>query len=201
MSDIKRIDTNAYVTVQGQYAVVNEGSGYAIINTQTKQVIARNISSFLDCVKTLEYIFSNAEAQNSDPIQTSAFISEPDTPPKSVQEKINYEVKKLDELDFALVRSLASYFEEMNGKIRHYHRDHNASEEEAEVIGSYYLKTAGIVRSVKTQKDLAELIEHIENLKEKVSIYKHESYKYRWSTGLEKNVLVKLKKIMDILKN
>ena len=52
MSDIKRIDTNAYVTVQGQYAVVNEGSGYAIINTHTKQVIARNISSFLDCVKS-----------------------------------------------------------------------------------------------------------------------------------------------------
>ncbi|MDB9458819.1 hypothetical protein PN480_16595 [Dolichospermum circinale CS-1225] len=106
MSDIKRIDTNAYVTVQGQYAVVNEGSGYAIINTHTKQVIARNISSFLDCVKTLEYIFSNAESQNSDPIQTSAFIYEPDTPPKSVQEKINYEPKKLDELDFALIRSL-----------------------------------------------------------------------------------------------
>jgi hypothetical protein len=52
MSDIKTIDTNAYVTVQGQYAVVNEGSGYAIITTHTKQVIARNISSFLDCVKS-----------------------------------------------------------------------------------------------------------------------------------------------------
>ena len=202
MSDITRIDTNAYVTVQGQYAVVNEGSGYAIINTQTKQVIARNISSFLDCVKTLEYIFSNAESQNSDPIQTSASISEPDTPPKvTVQEKINYEAKKLDELDFALVRSLASYFEEMNGKIRHYHRDHNASEEEAEVIGSYYLKTAGIVRGVKTEKDVAELIEYIEDLKEKVSRYQHESYKYRWSTGLEKEVLAKLRKIMDRLKN
>jgi hypothetical protein len=201
MSDIKRIDTNAYVTVQGQYAVVNEGSGYAIINTQTKQVIARNISSFLDCVKTLEYIFSSAESQNSDPIQTSAFISELDTPPKSVQEKINYEPKKIDELDFALVRSLASYFEEMNDKIRHYRKDHHASEEEAEVIGSYYLKTAGIVRGVKTQKDLAELIEYIENLKEKVSRYQHESYKYRWSTSLEKNVLAKLRKIIDRLKN
>ena len=165
MNDIKRIDTNAYVTVQGQYAVVNEGSGYAIINTHTKQVIARNISSFLDCLKTLEYIFSNAESQNSDQIQNSAFISEPNTPPKSVQENINYEPKKLDELDFALVRSLASYFEEMNGKIRHYRKDHNASEEEADVIGSYYLKTAGIVRGVKTEKDLVELIEYIKNQK------------------------------------
>jgi hypothetical protein len=201
MNDIKRIDTNAYVTVQGQYAVVNEGSGYAIINTHTKQVIARNISSFLDCLKTLEYIFSNAESKNSDQIQNSAFISEPNTPPKSVQENINYEPKKLDELDFALVRSLASYFEEMNGKIRHYRKDHNASEAEADVIGSYYLKTAGIVRGVKTEKDLSELIEHIENLKEKVSIYQHKDYKYRWSTSLENNVLAKLKKIMDRLKN
>jgi hypothetical protein len=201
MSDIKRIDTNAYVTVQGQYAVVNEGSGYAIINTHTKQVIARNISSFLDCLKTLEYIFSNAESQNSDQIQNSAFISEPNTPPKSVQENINYEPKKLDELDFALVRSLASYFEEMNGKIRHYRKDHNASEEEADVIGSYYLKTAGIVRGVKTEKDLSELIEYIENLKEKVSIYQHKDYNYRWSTSLENKVLAKLRKIMDRLKN
>lgn len=76
MSHIKKIDTNTYVTVQGQYAVVNEGSGYAIINTQTKQVIARNISSFLDCVKTLEYILDNAEPPNSDPIQVSAVLTE-----------------------------------------------------------------------------------------------------------------------------
>lgn len=201
MSDIKRINTNAYVTVHGQYAVVDERSGYAIINTQTKQVIVRNISSFGDCLKNLEYILSNAESKNSDPIQTSASISEPDTPSKSVQEKINYETKKLDELDFALVRSIASYFEEMNGKIRHYHRDHHASKEEADVIGNYYLKTAGIVRAVKTQKDLVELIEYIENLKEKVSIYQHKSDKYRWSTGLEKDVLAKLRKIRDTLKN
>ena len=69
MSDLKKIDTNAYVTVQGQYAVVNEGAGYAIINIQTKQIVARNISSFLDCVKTLEYIVGKGESQ--DPIQYS----------------------------------------------------------------------------------------------------------------------------------
>ena len=69
MSDIKKIDTNAYVTVQGQYAVVNEGAGYAIINIQTKQIVARNISSFLDCVKTLDYIVGKGESQ--DPIQYS----------------------------------------------------------------------------------------------------------------------------------
>jgi hypothetical protein len=204
MSDIKRIDTNTYVTVQGQYAVVNEGSGYAIINTLTKQVIARNISSFLDCVKTLEYIFSNAESQNLDLIQTSAFISETDAPSRPVGEKINDEPKKLDELDeldFALVRGLASYFEKMNGDIRHHHRKHNASREEADVIANYYLKTADIVRDVKTQQDLEELLKSLETLKQKVSRYQHESDKYRWSTSLEKEVLVKLRKIIDTLKN
>jgi hypothetical protein len=64
MSDIKKIDKNAYVTVQGQYAVVNEGTGYAIINIQTKSIVARNISSFLDCVKTLEYIVGKGESQD-----------------------------------------------------------------------------------------------------------------------------------------
>ena len=196
MSDIKRIDTDAYVTVQGQYGVVNEGSSYGIINIHTKQVIARNILSFLDCVKTLEYILGNAESQNSEPMRTSAFISEPDAPRKSSQEAINTETKKLDELDLALARSLASYFQEMDGTIRKYYRDHHASREEADVIASYYLKIAGVLRDVKTPQDVEKLIKSIETLKEKVSRYKHESHKYRWSTGLEKAVLVKLRKMI-----
>jgi hypothetical protein len=88
MSDIKKIDKNAYVTVQGQYAVVNEGTGYAIINIQTKSIVARNISSFLDCVKTLEYIVGKGESQdliqnptaskNPPPIQLPDFGVRPD---------------------------------------------------------------------------------------------------------------------------
>ena len=50
--------------MQGQYAVINEGAGYAILNIQTKQMLARNISSFLDCVKTLEYIVGKGESQS-----------------------------------------------------------------------------------------------------------------------------------------
>ncbi|WP_339461267.1 hypothetical protein, partial [Nodularia spumigena] len=99
-------------------------------------------------------------------------------------------------LDLALARSLASYFEEMDGKIRKYYRDHHASREEADVIASYYLKIAGVLRDVKTPQDVENLIKSIETLKEKVSRYKHESYKYRWSTGLEKAVLVKLRKMI-----
>jgi transcriptional regulator of heat shock response len=195
MSDINRIDTTAYVTVQGQYAVVNEGSSYGIINIHTKQVIARNILSFLDCVKTLEYIVGKTEVQNSEPIQTSAFIDESDISNISNQGEINFENKKLDELDLALVRSIASYFEEMTGKIRRYHQDHNASKEEADVIANYYLKIAAVIKNIQTQQDVKKLITSIETLKEKVSRYEHESYKYRWSTGLEKEVLVKLRKM------
>lgn len=196
MSDIKRIDTNAYVSVQGQYAVVNEGSSYAIINTQTKQVIARNILSFLDCVKTLEYILGDTKSQNTEPIKGSASLVETDDFTKSNQEKINHKTQKLDELDLALVKSLASHLEEMSGKILRYHEDHNASQEEANVIASYYLKTAAIFRDIKTQEDIKKLIESIEFLKQKVSRYQHKSYKYRWSTGLEEKVLVKLRKIV-----
>jgi hypothetical protein len=121
-------------------------------------------------------------------------------PPEPIQKNISPTQEhqgRLDELDLALLRSLASYFEEMNGKIRHYYRDHHASREESDIIANDYLKTADIVRSVKTQQDLEKLLESIENLKKKVSRYQHESYKYRWSTGLEKEVIAKLNKIMD----
>ncbi len=37
MNEIANIDSTAYVTVQGNYAVINEGTGYAIINIQNKQ--------------------------------------------------------------------------------------------------------------------------------------------------------------------
>lgn len=76
MNEIANIDPTAYVTVQGNYAVINEGSGYAIINLQNKQFLARNISSFLDCIKTLEYIAGKQEnnyesSQNPPPPQQS----------------------------------------------------------------------------------------------------------------------------------
>jgi len=66
MTEIANIDPTAYVTVQGNYAVINEGTGYAIINIQNKQFLARNISSFLDCVKTLEYIARKQESVNQE---------------------------------------------------------------------------------------------------------------------------------------
>jgi hypothetical protein len=116
-------------------------------------------------------------------------------PPTVVQEV----QKNLDELDLSLVRGLASYFKEMNGKIRHYHQDHHASREEADVIANYYLKTADIIKGVKTQQDLKELLKFLETLKKKISRYQHNEDKYRWSTCLEKEVLAKLRKLIDAL--
>ena len=200
MSDIKRISQNEYVTVQGQYAVINEGTRYAIVNIQTKQILARNISSFLDCVKTLEYIVGKGESQKQSQSPTPASHPKQNPNYELVQGEItssciNDNQKKLDELDLALLRSLVSYFDEMADKVRCYHKDHHASQEEAEVIANYYLKTARMVSRITNQKDLEGLLEHLEALKEKVSRYQHDNYKYRWSTGLEK-VLMKLNKIL-----
>lgn len=64
------------LSVQGCYAVINEGSGYAIVNIQTKEYLARNITSFLDCVKTLEYIAGKATQ-----VETPTSTTSP-TPPK-----------------------------------------------------------------------------------------------------------------------
>jgi hypothetical protein len=102
----------------------------------------------------------------------------------------------LDDLDLSLVRGLASYFEYMPDRIRHYRRDHGASEEEAETIASYFEKTVRIIKSVQTKRDVKELFEYLENLKSKIERYKHESYKYRWSTSLNKEVIKKLEKIL-----
>lgn len=77
MSDVERINTNAYVTVQGHYAVTNEGTGYAIINIQTEQIVAHNISSFLDCVKTLEYLLGKSESQDQSLTSNSVQLKVP----------------------------------------------------------------------------------------------------------------------------
>ena len=83
----------------------------------------------------------------------------------------------------------------MPDKILHYHNDHNATIEEAEVIAKYYSQTADKLMQIKIVNDLINIIQEIENLKKTVSRYQHESMKYRWSYGLDKKVLEKLKSI------
>ncbi len=119
----------------------------------------------------------------------------PSTSKIGQENPINQTTDQLDELDLALVKSLVSYFEKMSDKIRHYHQDHQASIEEAEIIAKYYQNTAKLVETVQTKQDAKNLIKHIEDLKGKVKRYQHESFKYRWSTSLQKEVLDKLEKI------
>ncbi|MGK7881413.1 MAG: hypothetical protein AB4060_15145 [Crocosphaera sp.] len=127
-------------------------------------------------------------------ITTKQSTSQPIQQP-SIPKFIDKKQTKLDELDLACVKSLVSYFETMPGKISRYYQDHQASQEEAEVIAKYYQKTVSIVNSIETKQDLKNLIKYIENLKNKVSPYKHKEFKYRWSTSLQKKVLDKLEKI------
>lgn len=95
MSDIKTINNNDYVTVQGQYGVINQGTGYAIINIQTQQMIAHNISSFLDCVKTLEYLANKNETQTQTSVSTSF---QAQTQPKIPNFGVKADVQRLIEI-------------------------------------------------------------------------------------------------------
>lgn len=126
---------------------------------------------------------------------------QPPSPSKEVarenpEKSFHNTAQKIDELDLALVRGLASYFEEMPDKIRRYHQDHNASREEAEVIANYYEKTANMIRDIQTENDIKYLLQHLRTLKNKVKRYQHKKDKYRWSTGLEYEVIKKLERIL-----
>lgn len=158
-------------------------------------------------IKYSEYLSTVSERQENTIRQVSRKIPIKTISQSSSIEAIEFQSKNildvssivsdnLDDLDLSLVRGLASYFEYMPDKIRHYRRDHGASEEEAEAIAKYYEKTVRIIKSVQTKRDVKELFEYLENLKTKVERYKHESYKYRWSTSLNKEVIKKLEKIL-----
>ena len=66
MTDIKPIQ-NDYVKVKGPFGVLNEGTGYAIVNIANGERVAHNISSFLDCVKTIDYLLGNLSPSSSTP--------------------------------------------------------------------------------------------------------------------------------------
>ena len=83
----------------------------------------------------------------------------------------------------------------MPDKILHYHKDHHSTREEATVIANYYSQMHNQLIQVRTKQDLEKIIQEMENLKKLVNRYRHESFKYRWSYGLGKNALDKLKSI------
>jgi hypothetical protein len=180
MSDIKNIQ-NEYVTVKGPFGVINQGNGYAIVNVHTREEVARNISSFLDCVKTIDYLLGEYKNPSDSEGETT-------TPPDDL----------LDELDLATVRSIATYFEEYAPEtILRYHQDHNATYEEAQVLCKRCKEIAGQLRQVRNKQDLSKSIHKIELLKQQVSRFQHREYQYRWTTHLERDVLAKLNPILS----
>jgi serine/threonine protein kinase len=116
--------------------------------------------------------------------------------PRSLENLAQPQSYVLDELDQALVKSVAYYFESMIEKILQYHQDHNASKEEAIVIANYYKTIGEQAKQVTTQKDLKKLIEVIEKLIIKISRYQHGDKKYRWDSNLQNHAINRLKPIL-----
>ena len=55
MSEIKPIQ-NEFAGIEGNYGIINQGTGYAVVNILTKEMKAHNISSYLDALKTAEHL-------------------------------------------------------------------------------------------------------------------------------------------------
>jgi hypothetical protein len=176
MSDIKPIE-NDYVTIKGLFGVINHGNGYAIVNVQTKEYIARNISSFLDCIKTMDYLLGNIQDENT--------------------ETNNQRENSLNQLDMATIRSMAQYFARWSDTIIKYHRDHNATYEEAQIISQRYIEIAAEFNKVRTLKELKNVVGEVEIFKIDISRFKHREHKYRWERHLQKDVLDKLNPILS----
>ncbi|MEB3311903.1 MAG: hypothetical protein VKJ02_16885 [Snowella sp.] len=184
MSNIKPV-ANEFAGIEGNYGIVNQGTGYAVVNILTGEMKAHNISSYLDALKTAEHLAKRDKAEEVINLETT-----PVSPVSTF----------LDELDMATVRSMVTYFEQYApNTIRRYHRDHNATYDEAEAICKKCLEIASQFQKVKTKEDLKNVIQSVEILKSKVSRYQHHHYEYRWTTHLQKDVLDKLVPILTHL--
>jgi hypothetical protein len=122
--------------------------------------------------------------------QLTKFINQSDH-----TENINFNKQNLPEADLAIVKSLKSDFKKMADIVRHYHSDHHASKEEADLIANCLLKASKTIDNIKTNSDLIKLFEYLIALKGKLSQYNHKEHKYRWSVILENEVFCKLQQI------
>lgn len=174
MTEIKPIQ-NEFVTVKEYLGVINHGDGYAIVNVYTRECIARNITSFTDCLNAIKVLLEAGGGGFDQSLETI-----------------------LDDLDLATVRSIATYFEQYAPDIiLRYHRDHNATYEEAQILCQKCREIANQLRQVRTEENLRESIQQIELLKQKVSRFQHREHKYRWTTHLDRDVLAKLNPILS----
>jgi hypothetical protein len=56
MSGIKPIGSGEFAGIEGNYGIINQGTGYAIVNILTNEMKAHNITSYLDALKTAEHL-------------------------------------------------------------------------------------------------------------------------------------------------
>lgn len=71
--------------------MINQGTSYAIINIENNKIVAQNISSFFDCVKTLELLV----AQQSNPIPVQEIQPIPRSAPRfDVREDVQKLIEK-----------------------------------------------------------------------------------------------------------
>ena len=184
MTEIANIDPTAFVTVQGHLAVINEGTGYAIVDIQNKQYLARNITSFLDCVKTLEYLAGKQENSTKDyhtysqevptpqpteedsgtliglteyyPLQglTSKLISEVE---KSKDFKNFQQIKANDKLSshtIRLIQETSQHAQYLSEVVITYYRDHNCPSSEADLLSIELKQLALALSMIYTVHDL-----------------------------------------------
>lgn len=220
MTEIANIDSTAYVTVQGNYAVINEGTGYAIINIQNKQFLARNISSFLDCVKTLEYITSKQEnsSQNyhtyPEEIETpqeeesgtltglteyytlkgltSKLIAEVE---KSKDFKNFQQIKTNDKISSKSIKKIqetSQHSQYLSEVVITYYRDHNCPSSEAKLLSIELKHLAISLSMIYTVHDLRKFYIVVTLFTHQISRFRHRERKYRWDYLMRKNMLDKL---------
>ncbi|MGI0482956.1 hypothetical protein ACN4EE_19500 [Geminocystis sp. CENA526] len=221
MNEIANIDSSAYVTVQGNYAVINKGTGYAIINIQNKQFLARNISSFLDCVKTLEYIASKQDNSSQD-YQVYSGVK---TPPQGVEKsgtltglteyyplkgltsRLISEVEnskdfknfqsiktndKISKNSIRLIQETSQHSQYLSEVVITYYRDHNCSSSEADLLSVELKQLAISLSMIYTVHDLRKFYIVVTLFTHQISRFRHRERKYRWDYLIRKNMLDKL---------
>ncbi len=222
MTEIANIDPTAYVTVQGNYAVINEGTGYAIINTQNKQFLARNISSFLDCVKTLEYIASKQENVNQDYHTYSEEIKTPQPqeeesgiltglteyyPLKGLTSRLITEVEKSKDFknfqsiktndkisnhSIRLIQETSQHSQYLSEVVITYYRDHNCPSHEADLLSTELKQLAISLSMIYTVHDLKKFYIVVTLFTHQISRFRHWEMHHRWDHLMRTNMLDKL---------
>lgn len=146
--------------------------------------------------KEEKYRLAN-KLQSSILVKIQEIYSNP-TPDFNINQfSVNNVSKAISDVQIAEIKQLSNYFREMVGKTLHYHDDHQASPEEAEVLASYYLQISDYLKKIKNVDELNQAIQNIESLKQILTKYNHESHKYNWDYNLEKHVLQKLKTMSE----